>query len=439
MTSIVYFDKLLVETTEREQFIVSLQHERFPPSTCPPVTISGETLNQIIDDALFLSEMIFSTTKRLFNNDPLQQAAALGLDADLQAYLKLWNLPELWSQAKWFFRPDFLLTETGVKAVEVNVAPALGGPGICDVHAQAYQERFASVDQRTATLSTEPLGERWLSEILMLAHHKVRSNSESAVFCSIVPDSSFDLNDDFTLPGFKTLMKWHGVNYFYCSADELEFKSDGVRCNGLKIDVVFTDFCYSEFIDSKTNFDVISDLTNAHVNNQVLFLSPPHNTIYDQKSIFTFLTDDSNSGLFNKDEWQRLQRLLPQTKNFDKDTHQLLLNQKNSWIIKPKHNYGGNGITIGKDCDKVTWQQALHSALHSPSDYIAQRFVDQQLPIYDPNLESDRVCCIGPLFNYGVYIGTFYRDIAAQRDKPSIINGASGARYGSIRIDYAKS
>lgn len=433
---LITFPKLDIAPHRRDAFVDAIKkgHPLAAPTACPPPTVDAAGLSQVLDGVGFLIRTLFSLTDRFFDGDPLVQARELGLPQDLQDCLQEWNRPELFDQARWFQRPDLLLTQDGFKAVEINVGPSLGGPGVCDVHAQTFRDWFG-IEEGVPPGKCEPLGANWIAGILAKLRTHNGTVPDRPTFCSITPNASIDLRDDFSLNDLQTLMGWHGINYIYGSAEDLTIKRNGVWLDGQKIDIVFTDFCYSNFIRTGGNFETISRLIDCYVNKGVLFLSPPHHTIFDQKSLFVHMTDPAHKDLYTTDEWDRLAKHLPRTHLLEPRLRDMLIASRADWIIKPKYDYGGHSVVMGTERSPADWDAALASAINADDDFVVQRIVTDQLRIHDPNLKHDRQCCFGPLMNFGSYIGCFYRDVQLDNNRSLVINAVAGARYASIRVE----
>lgn len=432
----ISIDRIDTQQAERERFVEALRngHPSAPPTCVPPPTVARTSLDQIVDGAAFVARMLFSVTGRIFDGDPILQARELGTHPEVTAFIERWNQPHYFERATWFFRPDLLLTRDGFKTVEINVGPSLGGPGPCDILTDAYQAwATASMDGR-GEIEYEALGRNWIAGLKRRIEEHTGVRHERPTFCSIVPNDSIDLRDDFSLVDLQRLMAKHGMNYVYGSAERLDIRPEGVRLDGQKLDIVFTDFCYSKFVRAGGRFETLHRLMEADERGDILFLSPPHHVIYDQKLALRYLSEEKYRPHFSDGEWMRLRQHVPFTTALSEETGLSISANHEDWVLKPKFGFGGQGVVVGRGMGRAAWEEKLASALQQADAYVVQRFVDDQLEIADPNLGHPRLACFGPLFNHGKYIGSLYRDIQRRDDSNRIINAMAGARYASIRV-----
>jgi hypothetical protein len=432
----ISIDRIDASQTERERFVEALRngHPSAPPTCVPPPTVDRKSLDEIVGGAAFVARMLFSVTGRIFAGDPILQARDLGTHHEITAFIERWNQPRYLERATWFFRPDLLLTRDGFKAVEINVGPSLGGPGPCDILTKAYQAWVTTSMDSRGNIEYEAMGRNWIAGLKRRIEEHTGVRHERPTFCSIVPNDSIDLRDDFSLTDFQRLIEQHGMNYVYGSVERLDFLPDGVTLDGQKLDIVFTDFCYSKFVRAGGRFETLHRLMEADERGDILFCSPPHHVIYDQKLALRYLSEERYRPHFSQDEWIRLQQHVPLTTALSQETGWSISENHQDWVLKPKFSFGGQGVVVGRGMGRAEWDDKLASALQQADAYVVQRFVDDQLDIADPNLGHVRLACFGPLFNYGQYIGSLYRDIQRRDDSSRIINAMAGARYASIRV-----
>lgn len=432
----ICIDRIDVPQGERERFVESLRngHPSAPPTCVPPPTVSPRSLDEIVDGAAFVARMLFSVTGRLFGGDPIAQARDLGTHPEVISFIESWNQPRYFERATWFFRPDLLLTRDGFKTVEINVGPSLGGPGPCDVLTDAYQAWSGASMGGSPGVRYESMGRNWIAGLRRRLEEHTGVRHERPTFCSIVPNDTIDLRDDFSLVDLQTLMAQQGMNYVWSSVERLNIGADSVSLDGQKLDIVFTDFCYSKFVRAGGRFETLHRLMECDERGAILFLSPPHHVIYDQKLALRYLCEPKYRPYFSQDEWMRLEQHVPFTTSLTEDTGRSISTRYEDWVLKPKFGFGGQGVVVGRGMSRAAWADKFEAAMQQADAYVVQRFVEEQLDIDDPNLGHTRLACFGPLFNHGQYIGSLYRDIQRRDDSSRIINAMAGARYASIRV-----
>jgi hypothetical protein len=97
-----------------------------------------------------------------------------------------------------------------------------------------------------------------------------------------------------------------------------------------------------------------------------------------KKASFALISDERNAHLFTGREQEAIRQHIPWTRTVeDRRTHDpqgapidLLAyasDHQANLVLKPNDEYGGKGVLIGWECDKATWENALHAALDEPS------------------------------------------------------------------------
>jgi uncharacterized circularly permuted ATP-grasp superfamily protein len=89
------------------------------------------------------------------------------------------------------------------------------------------------------------------------------------------------------------------------------------------------------------------------------------------------------------------------------DLVQLLLDQRESLVLKPNDDYGGKGITLGWTVDAAAWERAIRVALEAP--HIVQERVEIPVEAYpgwvDGRVEVlDRQYDTAPFVTNGAYM-----------------------------------
>jgi hypothetical protein len=106
--------------------------------------------------------------------------------------------------------------------------------------------------------------------------------------------------------------------------------------------------------------------------------------ILHKKASLAVLSDDENAVMFPRDELRAIADCIPWTRvvadrktgwrGASVDLVPLILDQRESLVLKPNDDYGGKGITLGWTVDDAAWERAVRIALDTP--HIVQQRVE---------------------------------------------------------------
>ena len=85
----------------------------------------------------------------------------------------------------------------------------------------------------------------------------------------------------------------------------------------------------------------------------MFILNPLSSIIGDQKTLLPYFEDN-----------------LPIIESYHIENLERISLYKDDYVIKPSSGYGGFGVTIGKECNDIEWQDVLKNA----DNHIAQNF-----------------------------------------------------------------
>jgi hypothetical protein len=139
--------------------------------------------------------------------------------------------------------------------------------------------------------------------------------------------------------------------------------------------------------------------------------------VLHKKASLAVLSDETNAGMFPRDERRAIEDCIPWTRVVAErtttwrgarvDLVQQLLDQRESLVLKPNDDYGGKGITLGWTVDAAAWERAIRVALETP--HIAQERVEIPVEAYpgwvDGRVELlDRQYDTAPFVTNGAYM-----------------------------------
>ena len=76
---------------------------------------------------------------------------------------------------------------------------------------------------------------------------------------------------------------------------------------------------------------------------------------------------------FTQEEVAYIEKHLPKTYDLTKDVADMIKEDKNQWIIKPKDSYAAKGVWAGVDLNTEEWKHEVEHWIDK--DYIAQEYI----------------------------------------------------------------
>ncbi|GAB7126766.1 hypothetical protein JCM19000A_12730 [Silvimonas sp. JCM 19000] len=398
----------------------------------PPPLFTRSTISALAQASTELVRILMSLPERIFGGDIAAMLAFQGIPAAEARFIQHFCSPKLLNAARAFARPDFLLTEAGFSAVEINVGSALGGIGFCDGIAAGFlaDQYHQHLTAQNVQCRAAPMLQTWLAAIRALLPTAV-ANKAAPLFFEAMVDPQ-DLQSP--LLGHAYLVKSlreHGFAYANGLAQDLTFREDGVFYGDRQVDIVYGMFTYAEMRALHVAPDFLYRLAEADAKQQVAMIAPPANMLFDNKANLELLSASQFADYYSPAERALLARLVPATFRLHEASMQRALAQRDAWVLKPAADYGGAAVTIGANVTDLAWLQILHAALVSGSPYVLQ----EKIPTLWSYASAAHAAgqrffvCLGPMVFGGQYGGALLRQTPLTPHIP-VINVRQGASAG---------
>ncbi len=179
----------------------------------------------------------------------------------------------------------------------------------------------------------------------------------------------------------KDYFERHGTPSVICSPDELVFRDGGLYFGETKIDLVYRRLLVNEYLPIIDEYPALLDAFRAGA---VCMANSFRAKLVHKKAVFSVLTDEKYSYLFDEAELQAIRDHIPWTRNFkdvktkyydeEIDLLEWTRTHKDKLALKPNDDYGGHGIYIGWISSDDEWDEAISKALEN-GDYLVQERV----------------------------------------------------------------
>ncbi|WP_328972703.1 hypothetical protein [Streptomyces sp. NBC_00239] len=331
-------------------------------------------------------------------------------------------------------RPDIVVSAGVVRVVECNIMSAVAGPEQVTRIDRYFREVYGPGDpvaDTSALLVPEVMRPRRevvrevardrgveRPRVAVLGWDRGTGFGSAQYFGDVVED--FERN---------------GMAAEFAVPNDLESDGTSLRHQGRRIDVALRMFVSADA--PRADLDM-SALHHAMLADSAITLSPEVADVYSSKKLLAWASEAAEE--MPSADRDFLDRHLPWTRllvdgkvNRQGRTHgllDLLIDERERFVIKPSDQHGGEGMTAGADTDANAWAAAVERAVQDGS-YIVQEFMrPDPLPVpvlraADQSVEVARVASVfGPMLMGGQLGGILARH--TDRADTTMVNAIGG-------------
>lgn len=404
-------------------------HVRFPAPL-----FRQDFLSDVGDAARRMLELLYSLPRRVFEGDAARMLRYQGVPESTAEYLLSFLREPLLARARLYARPDMIVTANGVKFVEANVSPSLGGMGVCDRYLRAFMASDLARDLRERGVEfSQPATDDIWRRVFLRACQSPPGDARP-VLLKLLPEAGQDPDALFYAPDYVSMVDRAGYDVLTAKPDGVRIARDGVYVGDRRVDVVFSDFMFCE----QEAYDVPRALVDGFVElegrGRVHLLSAPAAcALYDNKANFAMLTDPAFGALFTAQERAFIDAHVPYTRVLDAAAIDWAIEHRESLVLKPSLGLEGRDIHFGEGVPAGRWHALLETALASKRPFVVQELVRDiwtYLPVDDP-AGAPRMVCLGAFVFDGEPAGVLIRDITHPDSRTRVVNVAQGASWST--------
>lgn len=333
-------------------------------------------------------------------------------------------------------RTDAILTEDGLKIMEINAGSNIGGWQIQWMDGQyrkhpSLQPFFGQVRCESKDI---PLG--YMTQIIENAQAVSGHTDAIHAFVLVpadfldIPDSQNTINRVFQAAAEKCGCS--GVMHFASNYDALKFTPAGVFFDGQRITAIVSSF------PGDNGPEQPKMLFRAYLGGQVAWPDNPFiATIRDKRSL-ALLHKHKQNPAFSDHERRLIDYFIPwgieagpkevDFKGRQVDLETLLLQERQQFVIKVAAGAQGNDVYVGKFKTDDEWARVVRQAMSEPG-WLVQEFCGS-LPFYgqsgDWGYELHDV--VWGIFGFGKKYGGCWLRLMKRGDSDGVINSAKGAQ-----------
>lgn len=165
-----------------------------------------------------------------------------------------------------------------------------------------------------------------------------------------------------------------GYNCIIVDPRDLEYRDGGLYHGDYRIDLVYRRIVTFELIEKA---EEIPDFIEAYRNQAFCCIGSIRSQVVHNKIYFKVLHDEDTLEILTEEERAFVKKHIPMTGIFggdDDGVFDLVLNNKDKFIMKPMDLNASQGVYVGKDLSMEEWEARLRKDWNN--QYLYQEFVD---------------------------------------------------------------
>jgi hypothetical protein len=327
------------------------------------------------------------------------------------------------------YRLDTCISKDGLKILEVNVGPWIGGLSMSRLF-----ECFASIPALKLRIEEDGLTcEEPFPAAMETIVQACRARNVNVI--ALIEDKSSWAHSESAVAEAIDMLRHLGLDAVHVAPSDLRLDSNSGH-------LTFE----GKYIEGMCRLFPLSKLTSASADYRHVVVALQRRTIVDImlaeswltgcKAAFAILWDSEFQNCFTDRERRLIERYTPRTWHLSRRTKDLAISNKDQIVLKPNFGFGGSGVVCGWELTRKAWKAHLESALRSDEKFILQqRVCGCAFPsvFYSPDdhcVKSPNCSAVLGLFMaQRRYIGGYVR---AHPGLKGVINVKNGAAVGAL-------
>ncbi|RRO07648.1 hypothetical protein [Pectobacterium aquaticum] len=379
-------------------------------------------LNRAIAEEIRLLSVAYiqgiqQAVKEYFHGDWVEFARWLGFSAE---HIDVITQFSCFTAPSSYMRVDIAGEIDHPRMVELNAGPNVGGLAYSIAHRICHPGG-----------NTDPLYQ-WAAWLHQLLHTPVGSRP----FVAVVEDGGVlpQITPVATLM-VAELQRW-GIDAALVSHRDLILQEQGLFLDEKQVTHLY---CLFDLVDVVNAPEEYQPLCQALEKRLVVFPAGFEGRLIGNKLCMTLVHDERFRPFFDEQLYEKLQAFIPYTWRLDDMKLESLRKQREEWIVKPAHGYGGNDILCGWELDQDTWERQLSAILAQNLPYVIQRRVpiaNYSVTAFSVEKQEEYVmqgkCLLGIYIMNNELGGGWWR--VGFPERSDIINTSQGALAGNMML-----
>ncbi len=186
--------------------------------------------------------------------------------------------------------------------------------------------------------------------------------------------------------GFKRRFEEKGFPTYICEPEELRYTGEELKYGKTKLDIVYRRMLTVEYLGDYENNPALGD---AYLDGNICLVEPFRAYIGFSKKLFVLLSSEKVERFLNEKEKKFVEKHIPFTRmlsdrnivyqNETRSIKNLLLENKDDFVIKPAEQYDGAGVYVGKLMEEDKWREAVERNMDR--HFLVQKYLEP--PVWD--------------------------------------------------------
>jgi hypothetical protein len=428
------------EALKRSSFSELVAFDIGPRNVQPwPTFVSRKMKQQLEQTSTAVFHLIKQIPARLFDNDTQQIADYFGFNEEYTQLqlesVKGGHLDNLLA------RGDFIINSQQIKCLEFNVSAAIGGWQLPILETLYLKNPIIAKFSRQYRVKVHNKNQHiiFLRHLLNTARKKFPTPLHREINIAVViPHYENDRETNIIQEHLNRLWQelleqqdtYSGGSIIFCTFSHLNDRHDCIFYKDKPINSVV------EWHHGKVPLEILY----VSLMGNVILYNGPITTLLSNKLNLALLSENQDTGIFTSGEseiikahipWTR--RILPGQVTYNKEKFSMedfLRSRREKLVIKPVHELGGTGISVGRYISPEQWEKVVKKALMDEyGDWIVQQYIEPLTHLYQYGEEGyAEHQTIWGLFTFGTeYAGGFLRLMPKNANSKGIINTYQGA------------
>ncbi|MFN7096601.1 MAG: hypothetical protein ACK4PR_03445 [Gammaproteobacteria bacterium] len=327
-----------------------------------PYKISSSLAEEITNDMIILSKIIRKAVDYYYN---LALATArIDYHEIIALYKNKKRLPPI-------MRPDGIFVDGQLKIIEINIDSGIGGIWEMDFLQEKYKQHPSFSSYTTKEIKSP-------KEAFLNFLENFRLENFAKNYCEpVLGLIGYTDYNQFYIDQAQDICEWitknTGFRAIYQTPEMLKKEGDYITDGNIKYDVLFRD---GSLVHLPRKTSSMLNLIKETASTKTLFLSDPYDLLIEHKAILAFLykfsTSDELVSIFSKNEINFIKKYIPPTymlseeeiiyKNKRYFLDNLLIDNKNDFVIKKCCSHAGEDVYLGCDVDQIEWENIISIA-----------------------------------------------------------------------------
>ncbi len=435
------FIKRNPEGLKRSSYIDLVKFDLGPGEVQPwPTFVNRQVKKQLQEASTAVFNLIKQVPQRIFANNPQKIGAYFGFPEE-HIQLQLESLKD-GHLDNLLARGDFIFSAAGLKCLEYNVSPLIGGYEQPILESAYLNNPFIAKFIQECQVKTYNKNQyvSLFQHLLTTAKKKFPADKHGEINIAVVQynyKKTGDINviEEQLNQVYQQVLKEQGNHLqgrvIFCDFPHLTVDKNCIFYNGKRIHILVE--CYRGKVP--TLFFYVSLMGN------VIIYNGPIATLLRNKLTLALLSENEDTEVFTPGEREIIKKYIPWTRrvvpgevSFGTETFDMedfLSSHREKLVLKPALEKGGLDIDVGKFTPADQWEESIGKALRDETrSWLVQEYVEPLTHLYQYGDEgyAEHELIWGLIVFGSEYAGTYLRLMPKHEKSKGVINCFQGAK-----------